>query len=224
MSSMQILTAKSKTPAPYKLADGTRVPSVTTILNELNKPALIHWAWGLGMKGINYKTYTDALADVGKLTHDMILADLRGKDPNEEIFGYSAETVDLAENCFVSYLNWKGRHMIEPVALELPLVSETFRYGGRADFLGRIDGKLSLVDFKTGKAIYPEHFIQLAGYAPLLVENNVAPGPIEDFRVLNIPRAESEAFDEKSRTSLNVEWKIFLAALTIYNAKKEMEK
>lgn len=224
MSSMQILTNKSKTPAPYKLKDGTRVPSVTTILGELAKPALIHWAWGLGMKGIDYKAYKDALADVGKLTHDMILADLRGEDPNAECPNYSAETVDLAENCFISYLNWKGRHTIEPIALELPLVSEIFRYGGRADFLGRIDEKLSLVDFKTGKAIYPEHFIQLAGYAPLLVENNIAPGPIEDFRVLNIPRAESEAFDEKSRTSLNAEWTIFQAALTIYNAKKEMDR
>lgn len=224
MTSLQTITNKSKAHPAYKLQDGTRVPSVTTVLNELAKPALIHWAWGLGMKGIDYKAYKDALADVGTLTHDMILADLRGEDPRGLTAGFSPETVDLAENCFLSYLNWKSKHEIIPIALELPLVSELYRYGGRCDFFGKIDGRLNLVDFKTGKAIYPEHFIQLSGYAPLLLDNNVTAKAIEEFRVVNIPRGESEAFDEKLRTSLSAEWRIFKAALEIYYAKKEMDR
>lgn len=227
----QALRNRSRAHAPYTLADGTRVPSVTTILGELSKPALIHWAWDLGMKGINYKTYTDALAKVGTLTHAMILADLRGENPEDLAADDEAaaiirdkSTVELAENCFISYLSWKGQHDIKPIALEIPLVSETYKYGGRADFLGWVDGRLNVVDFKTGKHIYPEHFIQLAGYVPLLIENGTAPKAIEECRVLNIPRTDSEAFDEKVRTDLGTEWTIFQAALTIYNAKKELGK
>jgi hypothetical protein len=134
------------------------------------------------------------------------------------------EQIDLAENCFLSYLSWEKNHALKPIALETPLVSELHRYGGTADFYGLIDGVPSLLDFKTGKAIYPEHFIQLAGYAPLLIENRLAEGPIEAFRVLNIPRGETESFDEKVRTALNAEWIIFKAALAIYSAKKDMGK
>jgi hypothetical protein len=49
------------------------------------------------------------------------------------------------------------------------------------------------------------------------------PAPIEEFRVLNIPRAETGAFDEKTKTALNAEWKIFQAALAIYRARQELK-
>jgi len=39
----------------YKDSSGETLPSVTMILNILAKPALIHWAWDLGTKGIDYR-------------------------------------------------------------------------------------------------------------------------------------------------------------------------
>jgi len=214
------LKSAAKIHTVYKTADGTRVPSVSTILGELAKPALIEWAWRLGTQGINYREYRDALADVGTLTHRMILDHLRGEtaDTSE----YAADTVTLAMNCFASFLAWQSMNKIEPVILETPMVSELFRYGGTADFLGYVNGHLTLLDFKTGKAIYPDHFIQLAGYSAIVSERRPELGNIERYTVLNIPRGEGEAFDTKSKASLMPEWGIFQAALNIYRLKKEM--
>ncbi len=216
------LKASAKNHTVYKTKDGTRVPSVTTILNELNKPALIDWAWRLGTQGINYREYRDALANVGTLAHRMILDDLQGRETDKSEF--SPDIIVLAECSFASYLAWKGQNKIEPVMLETPLVSEIFRYGGTSDFLGYVNGALTLLDFKSGKAIYPEHFIQLSGYSALVNEHRPALGPIERYTVLNIPRGEGDEFNQKTKLSLNPEWGIFQAALRIYQLKKELDK
>jgi hypothetical protein len=108
--------------------------------------------------------------------------------------------------------------------LETPLVSELYKYGGRSDFLGYVNGKLTLLDFKTGRAIYSEHFIQLSAYSGLVNECRPELGKIEQYKILNIPREESESFDQKTKTSLMAEWGIFQAALKIYNLKKGLER
>jgi hypothetical protein len=215
------LKSAAKIHTVYKTADGTRVPAVSTILGELAKPALIEWAWRLGTQGINYREYRDALADVGTLTHRMILDHLKGEET--DFSGYNPDTVKLAGNCFGSFKAWEATNKIEPVILETPLVSELFRYGGTADFLGYVNGKLTLVDFKTG-GIYPEHFMQLSAYSALVNEHRSALGPIEQYLILGIPRAESETFLMKSKSSLNAEWGIFQAALKIYTLKKDISK
>jgi hypothetical protein len=47
---------KGKGRGKYRLADGTRVPSVTEILSRFKEGgALIHWAWRLGMEGEDYR-------------------------------------------------------------------------------------------------------------------------------------------------------------------------
>jgi len=214
--------ASAKIHTVYKTADGTRVPSVSTILGELAKPALIEWAWKLGIQGINYRDFRDSLADVGTLTHRLILDHLR-KEATEST-SFSPDIVTLAESCFASYLAWEKANKIEPVMLETPLISELYRYGGTSDFLGYVNGHLTLLDFKTGKAIYPDHFIQLAGYSAIINERRPELGNIERYTVLNIPRGEGESFDTKSKASLVPEWGIFQAALKIYTLKKELSK
>lgn len=49
---IQIEQEEDKNGQPrHYLIDGERVPSVTTILRVLDKPALVHWAWMLGVQG-----------------------------------------------------------------------------------------------------------------------------------------------------------------------------
>jgi hypothetical protein len=212
----------SKVKAGYYTVDGTRVPGVTTVLNVIAKPALIKWANNLGLQGIDSTKYVDALADVGTLAHAMILADLRGEDPAACGAEHNKTTIDLAENCFCSYLSWRKGKTICPEMIEKPLVSEVFRYGGRSDFYGDVDGIRTLMDFKTGKGIWPEHWYQLSAYSVLIAERG-DPLP-QKYVVLNIPRAETEAFDIKERSGLKVEWEIFKSALNIYRLQKELEK
>jgi hypothetical protein len=217
--SKQEVFVKAKAHITYHNAKGEKIPGVTTVLGELAKPALIHWAWDLGMKQIDYRTHRDILADVGTLAHYLIVCHLKGEtvDASE----YSAKQIDLAENCLLSYYEWARHHTIEPILIETPLVSEVHQFGGTLDFYGKIDGILTLMDFKTGKKIYDEHFYQLAALRVALIENDHAVGT---SRILNIGRDETERFEEKQKGVLADEWEIFQAALTIYQAKKRIKK
>ena len=216
---MENIMNKARVHTAYKLKDGTVAPSVTTIISELAKPALIHWAWELGTKGLDYRTFRDELADVGSLTHKMILDYF--KKEKTDISDYSKNQIDLAENCFLKFLEWEGKHKVEPVLIETPLVSEKLRYGGTADFFGLVDDRPTLIDFKTGKGIYDEYWYQLSAYNQLLLEANYKP---EIFIILNIGRAETEIFAEEIKTDLSRHFTIFLRCLDIYYLKKELKR
>ncbi len=62
---------------------------------------------------------------------------------------------------------------LEFVTNELELVSETYRYGGTLDLIGRNPkGELVLVDVKSSPRLYGHFYRQIAGYENLWNENN----------------------------------------------------
>lgn len=210
---------KVKIHTQYKLANGERVPSVTTVLGILNKPALLEWAWKLGTEGIDYKAVRDTAADVGSLAHYLILCHLRGIEPDTS--EYSQQVIDKAETCLIKFWDWEKEHTLKPVLIETPLVSELYRFGGTPDWFGLIDGTEETLDFKTGKAIYAEFFHQLAAYNQLLQE---AGHVSKRARILRIGRDENEGFEERVVTGLAKQWAVFLNCLNIYTLQKEIKK
>ncbi len=207
---------KSKAHTIYKLDDGTRVPGVTTVLGILNKPALVKWANNLGLQGIDSTKYRDEMADIGTLAHKMILDYFNKVDTDTE--DYSPKQVELAENCLMSFWAWEKEHDIEVIMAETPMVSQTLRYGGSIDCYCNLDGKMALLDFKTGKAIYPEMFYQLAAYKGLLDETGAL---VESTRILRIGRDADEGFEEQLVDNLDKQFELFTYCLAIYNLKKE---
>jgi len=210
---------KAKIHTVYKLTSGDRVPSVTTILGILNKPALLEWAWQMGCQGLDYKAIRDDAASVGTLAHYFIMCYLRSEKPDTS--EYSQADIDRAENCLIKFWDWEKGHKIESILVETPLVSEEYQFGGTIDFFGKVDGQPTLVDFKTGKAIYPEFFYQLAAYEQLLAE---AGHLIEVTRILRIGRTEDEGFEERCIGKLDKQWEIFLACKEIYEIQKEIRR
>ena len=202
----------------YKLADGkTRVPGTTTITGLLNKPYLVKWANNLGLEGIDSSTYTDEAAKTGTLAHAMVQAHLQKEEL--DMRQYSPVQVDLAENALISFFEWKNRHEITPIQCETPMVSETLKYGGTIDCYCLLDGVPTLLDFKTGKAIYEEYFVQLAAYKNLLEELDL---PVEQCRILRIGRDETEGFEERTVTDTRKYFEIFRNLLNVYYLKKEL--
>lgn len=207
----------SKAHTVYKLADGTRVPGTTTILGILNKPALVSWANKLGLEGVDSSKYVDAAARIGTLAHYLVQCDLTGETPDTTEYG--AMEIDKAENALLSYYEWKKTKNIKAIENELPLVSEKYRYGGTIDFYCDMDGTLWLIDFKTGKAIYPEMLIQLASYRHLLIENGYS---VDKAKILRIGRDETEGFEEKTITDFTKHWELFKHCIEIYRLQKEI--
>jgi len=205
----------------YRKEDGTIVPGATTIVGQLgwNKQTLVNWANRIGLEGISANKYRDEKADIGILAHAMITDRLSGKrtDTSE----YSKNQIDQAENSVLSFWEWEKDHKIEPILIEKPLVSETFGFGGTLDIYARSEGvRFELVDLKTGSGIYPEHFVQVVAYWHLLIENGYG---VDKVRILNIPRAESETFQEQVVGNIDLYWGIFLNLLDIYQTHKKIK-
>lgn len=212
-------TSKTKAHIRYKDKEGNVVPGVTTILGILNKPALVKWANNLGLQGIDSTKYRDEMADIGTLAHYMIMCYLNKQE--SILDDYSKDQIEKAENCLISFWEWEKGHKIEPILVEQPLVSEFYKYGGTVDLYCKLDGEFTLIDFKTGKAIYPEMIYQLAAYQELLIENG---NLCSKTRILRIGREESEGFEERVTGSLDYELSLFKHCHAIYNLTKQIKK
>ena len=210
---------KTKVHTVYKLQSGERVPSVTTILGILGKPALIHWAWTMGCEGKDYRAVRDDAATVGTLAHYLILCYLKREAPDTS--EYSAEDIDRAENALLKFWDWEKSHTIEPILVEASLISECYGFGGTIDFYGVVDGEETLVDFKTGKALYDEHFLQLAAYEQLLAENDYL---VSAVKILRIGRDSDEGFEERSMGIMANQLEVFEHCRGIYNLQKAIKK
>jgi hypothetical protein len=213
---------RAKAHIRYKLADGTPVPGVTTICGLLDKPQLVSWANRMGLDGIDIKAYTDPLKGVGTLTHARILSEISGNPLTEDLDEYSPKERDLSDNAMLKFYEWQKRHEWGEVLLcETPLVSEAHRFGGTSDILAVLDGKATLVDYKTGSGIYFESLLQTAAYRALLLENGYG---VDRALVVNIGRTEDEEFDEReySLAKLDKAWLLFQHLRGVYDLKREL--
>jgi len=203
----------------YKNKEGKRLPGTTTILGVLNKPLLVPWANKLGLQGINVRDYVDDKADIGTLVHEMMFCDLKGIDVDCDY--YTKIQIDIALNSFKKYLEWKKQHTIEPLVLEEPMTSEHYQYGGTIDNYCLLDGIPTLIDYKTCKALYPEHFIQVCAYRQLLRENGYK---VKNCAILRVGRVEMEGFEfqEIHKKKIALCWKMFKYCLGIYNLQKQL--
>jgi len=145
----------------------------------------------------------------------MILCHLKNETPDTS--DYSAAQIDYAETCLIKYFDWEKGHTLQPIYTEVPIVSEQWRFGGTVDWFGLIDGTATLLDFKTGKGIYPEMAYQLAAYSHLITEHNVAP---LSHQILRVGRDDEEGFEIKTFTTLSRQWEIFKHCLALYRLQR----
>ena len=219
---------------------GKRLPGVTTIIGVLNKPLLVPWANNLGLQGINVRDYVNDKADIGTLVHEMMHVDLCNLMSTYKESGMLWEDVDennvplrvkgyytgiqleIAQNGFQKYLTWKKQHTIVPLVLEKGMTSEKYQYGGTIDNYCLFDGVATLIDYKTSKALYSEHFIQVSAYRQLLREHGYK---VKNCAILRVGRSEMEGFEYVPipAKKLALCWKMFKNCLSIYNLKKQLK-
>lgn len=152
--------------AEYIRPDGIEVPSATTLLKIINKPSLSKWANYLGFKHLNVDAVLNDYSRFGTLVHEMINSFLSGG-----MYIYiNMGDINLTElkGALKSFREWYDNNIVEPIYLEKKFVSS--RYGGTVDFYGKVNGKYTIIDFKTSKKIRMTMFIQLALYTMLLEE------------------------------------------------------
>ena len=156
----------------YKNSQGKTVPSVTTVLKVLNKDNLIEWANYIGLKGYNYTSYMNVKALLGTYVHEYIEAELENRAAS--ILGTQKmcnEAYEIAHR----FKCTKDKLQMDNIITEKSLSCDT--YGGTLDLIADIvldnDTKVKILgDFKTSKAPYISHFIQLGGYLNLIKIND----------------------------------------------------
>lgn len=140
------------------------VPSVTTILKLLNKPSLCKWANYLGFKRENVDKVLEDSANKGTEVHFMLNAVLFRK----QYLYIKQEGVsdDYLYIVLGNFFEWLSGHKLKPYFGETPVTCEKF--GGTVDLYCELDGKATILDFKTSKNFYSSMFLQLAAYTYML--------------------------------------------------------
>ena len=140
----------------YEL-DGVKMPSVTTVLSVLSKPALIQWSANCCADYIRdnieeiispetspdriaqiikksktaHRTEAKKATDIGSLVHDAIETYMKGGKPEAILEGSPK-----AQTSFLAFLEWKDKVALEPVALEIPVYHPILNYAGTPDLIG----------------------------------------------------------------------------------------
>lgn len=217
----------------YKNAEGVKIPSVTTILGVINKPALIQWANCIGLEGIKVNEYVDDKADIGTLAHSICEYSLVGTPIHWK--KYTQEQIKQACKCSQKFFEWKSYQWeFIPIASEIELISNKYQYGGCIDLLAIVNGRLTLIDFKTCNSIWNEAKYQVSAYKQLINENlhnirkkYIIPRKyrcIQDVAILRIGRDEEEGFEFLQIENTKEGFQIFKLALNLYKQIKSFTK
>jgi hypothetical protein len=139
--------------------------------------------------------------DIGTAVHKMVEWTLE-KEMGVKGIGPQPTLDQDGADAFSSWLNWKSQVDLKPIKLEMTCYSLRHGYAGKLDCYGTVNGKLSVIDWKTGKAVYPESYLQNAAYRWALEEMGFETPDMgyivrlpkqrgDSFEVVEIPKAES---------------------------------
>ena len=105
----------------------------------------------------HFKTLSKQALDDGSAVHHAIEKHLKGKKvpkhENKQI-----------ENAFNAFLKFLDEHEVKTADIEMEIWDENKRWAGTLDWEGELDGKYTVLDWKTSKALYKENHYQVAAY------------------------------------------------------------
>lgn len=135
--------------------------------NGLNPTAFASKVGELMGKERAHKKVSDKALEIGSQTHHMVewlTREMVGIDPGEkpEISPPAQRAVDM-------WIEWTQKVDFKPLAIENTVYDCSHKdrrlwYAGTMDALALVDGKLTVVDYKTGAGIYWEAQLQNAAY------------------------------------------------------------
>lgn len=250
-SKPRILRTDSRSGRFYDIPDDTgatvRMPSVTTILSAINKPALVPWAakeerlavmeasadlhaecarqqfpramylLALEQRLGRTKAHVKALAkasEIGTQAHAKIEWTLRQQLGTA--IGAAPAVVPAAQIAFEAFAVWARTVRLQPQLIEQTVYSRTHVFAGTMDLLATLNsGALltllerqgpvtatladwlrgravvcALIDFKTGRGIYPESFLQSCAYQRALAE--MGHGRVDGGLIVRLPKVATD--------------------------------
>lgn len=162
------------------------------------------------------KAHQKALAkagDIGSEAHKLIEWTMR--DAIGATAGPKPAVSDAALWAFMAFEDWAKSVSLKPVLIEQTVYSMTHQYAGTMDLFGRVNGVLTLIDFKTGKGIYPESHLQNAAYQAAMVEMGYVT-PTAGL-IVRLPKVDSDpAFETQDVQPVAELMPVFLAVKALW--------
>ena len=219
----------------------TKVPSVTQISGIIDKSfAIQSWAiketikvakslvtpgqyfseselnaiWELSRKA-SYTKKQEA-ADIGTVSHKWLELYFHGQEPDlppEE---------HPSRSCVLAALSWLKDHKVQIMETERPIYSLKHGVSGRLDGIALIDGKKSVLDFKTGNSVYVEARFQSAAYQSFFTEETGQ--EIEQRAIIRLGKEDGKFYQRiYPKGSFEPDFNGFLSALGLYRRLREAE-
>jgi hypothetical protein len=166
-----------------------------------------------------WKKSRDEYADIGTYVHNFLEGELKyrsGLGPSPTLpLTIPAELRPSVEKASDAGKRFFDKHRIELIQAEAPRWSATYGYIGTGDLIAIVDGKLSALDYKTSKRLYPKVFLQLAAYQMAYQEE--FPGQeIEQRTGINVGRDGVLSHESRDNSTLQSDFKCFLGLQTAW--------
>jgi len=217
----------------YKI-NGKRIVGVTTVLKIIDKPQLLQWAVNQACTYLNekmdvveiltpshieqaryeWKNTRDTAANIGHEVHAWAEAYIKGLKP-------ATPTTPEVLNGVTAFLAWVEKHNVEFVSSERFVYSRKHNYAGQMDAEAIIDGKLCVIDFKTGSGIYPEMLMQTAAYQKAAQEEGSRYNGAR--RIVRFDKTTGK-FEVRRFPRIQKDYAAFLAALKLRQRMNEIKK
>jgi hypothetical protein len=226
--------------------EGVKLPSVTTILNVISKPALIPWAKRISLEKAKAELYgylgseamlmttadvdtlieaaskrpdqvRDEAGDFGTRAHQLI-QDWLERD-RDVPFAPPDSDLDIAP-VLDAFLDWyKGSGLLIQVA-ESRVYSLAHRYAGTMDAMAYRGGKRVILDWKTSSGLYPEMALQVAAYAKAYEEMSGL--AVDEAWVIRFAKKpDAKPLFEVREVDIEAGYRGFLAAQTLWQTLRD---
>jgi genome maintenance exonuclease 1 len=154
----------------YVTPDGSRYPSITTVLSILSEESIAKWKARVGEDEAN--KIGSRAANRGTQVHAIIERYLKNEDTTDYL-PHIRQSLQNVQSIFDERLGVIN-------GLEMALYSNHLGLAGRCDCVGEFDGVKSIIDFKTSRRIKKKenisnYFAQMSGYAIMFEERTGIP-------------------------------------------------
>ena len=171
----------------YVTPDGTKYPSVTTVISKRKKEQLREWRERVGEDEANKISYLATKR--GNIFHNNCEQYLKKEQVTESIGEMFDRVTPLLDK------------ISDIICLEQHLYSNELRVAGQVDCIGKYEGKPSIIDFKTSskfkkKEFIWDYFMQATAYSYMFEERTGI--AISDLTILiTCETGEVQVFQDK---------------------------
>ncbi len=172
---------------------------------------------------VRYDAERDEAATFGDMVHDWIESFSRAKVERKKEPEIPDDAPIEVIKGITAFLDWYNKNKVKFIKSEELIYSMEHEYVGKLDAIATVNGKHTLLDYKTGKGVYTEAYYQEAGYKNAYEEEYKE--KIDQQLIIHIDK-ETGKFEVIERTESDYEkdLPVFLALLKVKRREKELNK